>query len=198
MSNVMVAFELNGTDCPFWLDNLQVQEAEVSLINAEDYMRLEYNGTATAKTVTFSGTYTDAKNNQYTNKATIPPYSSLLLMKRPAADATQTATQSAAGGLLTAATQTAISEPALATTATLRVSPNPVHEKMQVTCNLAPHSQNATLSIYSVNGVKVKTITLPASTTNTVNVDVAALQSGMYIINILSNGELTTGKFVKK
>ncbi len=192
VSNAMIALEIGGKDCPFWLDNLSVYEAEVSTVNAEDYMRFEYNATPKTKTVTLTGTYVDATNKQYSGNITLAPFSSVILMKQPSATATQASTQTSLG--LVAATEATISE---ATVITVKVSPNPVHEKMQVALNLPQNTQNASMTIYSLAGVKLKNIPL-SNTATSVPVDVTSFNSGVYIINIVCDGHVTTKKFVKQ
>ena len=49
--------------------------------NPDDYIKFVANPTATSSQVTLNGTYRDARNNIYTNQATVPAYSSIVLLK---------------------------------------------------------------------------------------------------------------------
>lgn len=192
VSNAMIAFEIGGSDCPFWMDNFQVYEAEVAAVNADDYIRFEY-ATSKSKVVTLNGNYVDAKNKLYSGSITIAPFSSVVLIKQTAiTTASQAAASSSAN--LVASDEAAFSE---ATTTTLKVSPNPVREKMQVALNLPENTQAASMAIYSLSGVRLQTTAL-ATTANTVTVDASSFTSGVYIININYDGHTITKKFVKQ
>jgi hypothetical protein len=194
-TNVMIALELGGRDCPFWLDNFQVFEANITLNDPNDYMRFEYNGTSKSKTVLLSGNYVDAKNQAYTGSVTINPYSSVILIKKTSATTTQAAARTITE--LTSATEMADIKTKETTEITVKVSPNPAHEKLQVAISLPASTQSASMSIYSLSGVKLKTLPLSAAT-SIVPVDVSSLNSGVYIINIVHDGQVTTRKFVKQ
>ncbi len=191
-TNAQIVFETGGLDCPFWLDNMNIYEADVTFINANDYMRFEYNATAVPKSVRLTGTYVDPSNKPYSGTIIIAPFSSIILLKQPpAASALQEATQTSAS--LTAI-ESNVSE---ATAVAVRVSPNPASENLHVALNLPQNTRAASMSIYSMNGVKLKTIVLSADT-NTVSIDVSSFSSGVYIINISYDGHIITKKFVKQ
>jgi parallel beta-helix repeat protein len=193
LSNAMIAFEINGTDCPFWLDNLQIFEAEVATVNPDDYMRFEYNGTSNSKSVSLDGTYVDAKNKQYTGSISIDPFSSVILIKQTTlTTGTQAETQSTAALV---ATSEAIAQEA--TAIAVKVSPNPAHEKLQVAVSLPENTKAASMSLYTLAGVRLSTTPMYA-TDRIVPVEVASLNSGVYIININYDGHLITKKFVKQ
>ncbi len=52
-----------------------------------DAIRFEYNATATAKTISLDGTYTDAAANTYNGSITLSPFSSAVLVKQIASSA---------------------------------------------------------------------------------------------------------------
>lgn len=81
-TDASIVFE---TKCPklvFWLDNIQLYEAEVTITSPDDYIRFEYNPTNAPKTIPLSGVYVDSKNNMYSTSITLNPYSSAVLVKR--------------------------------------------------------------------------------------------------------------------
>ncbi len=190
-SDAVIIFETGGLDCPLWLDNLNIYEADVTFLNANDYMRFEYNATAVSKSVKLSGTYVDPSNKQYSGTITLAPFSSIILLKQPP---TASSAQNSQTSASLAAIESALSQ---ATDMSVKVSPNPVFEKLQVTLNLPQNTQAASISIYSLNGVKLKTIVM-SGTTTTVPVDVSSFSKGVYIININYDGHTITKKFVKQ
>lgn len=74
---MLVSDEGNWT---YWLDNIEVREAEVALINPKEKILFEYNPTKTEKTIPLNGTYVDANNQTYSGKITLAPFSSIVLM----------------------------------------------------------------------------------------------------------------------
>jgi parallel beta-helix repeat protein len=193
LSNAMIAFEISGSDCPYWLDNFQVYEAEVATINADDYMRFEYNSTSKSKSVLLSGNYVDAKNQLYSDAISIAPFSSVVLIKQTSlTTASQAAAQTTSNMM---ATSEAEAQQVIAMT--VKISPNPVHEKLQVAVSLPENTQAASMSIYSLSGVRLKTIAM-STTATTVPVDVSSFNNGVYIININYDGHTITKKFVKQ
>lgn len=81
-NDVLIAFEISGQDCPFWMDNIHIYEVIVTPTNLDDYIRFEYNATSNIKTIPLEGTYIDVKNNAYSNSVTLDPYTSVILMKQ--------------------------------------------------------------------------------------------------------------------
>lgn len=68
----------------YWLDNVTLQEADVEAVNIDDYLRFEYNPSKSNKSVTLDGAYVDAKNQSYSGKITLAPYSSKVLIRTSA------------------------------------------------------------------------------------------------------------------
>lgn len=76
-----------STKCPgmtFWLDNLELRDANVSITDPDDYVVFEYNASTKSKTVVLpaGSTYIDPLNKTYTGSVVIPPYSSIVLVKQ--------------------------------------------------------------------------------------------------------------------
>ena len=79
-STATLVFRINGYDCPLYLDNIQLFEAQVTNNNVDEFVKFEYNATAAPKTITLDGEYMDVEKNQYTNTVTIAPFSSTVLV----------------------------------------------------------------------------------------------------------------------
>ena len=65
----------------YYLDNIQVYEADASITNIDDSLRFEYNGTQVSKTVSLEGNYVDVKNNKYSESVVLKPFTSVVLIK---------------------------------------------------------------------------------------------------------------------
>ncbi|WP_460514670.1 malectin domain-containing carbohydrate-binding protein [Cyclobacterium sediminis] len=65
----------------YWLDDLEFVEAEVTQIDPDELMLFEYNPSNTNKTINLSGTYVNAKLEQYSGKIILPPYNALALFR---------------------------------------------------------------------------------------------------------------------
>ncbi|MEO6645082.1 MAG: right-handed parallel beta-helix repeat-containing protein [Chitinophagaceae bacterium] len=195
-SNAMIALETAGKDCPYWLDNFQVFEAEITVTNPDSYIRFEYNATSKAKTISLSGNYVDAKNKAYSGNITISPFSSVILMK-PFTATTSTQSANEAVTLQMSSTETAEMKIPEATALTVKVSPNPAREKIVIDVNLPANTQAASGSIYSLSGIRLKSFPV-SSSTHLVPVDVSSFNNGMYIINIAYDGNNISRKFVKQ
>ena len=73
------------TKCPklnFWLDNIELYEANVSQTDPDDYIIFEYNSTQRNKTVSLTGTYVDVYGKTHNGNIVIPAYSSVILVKQ--------------------------------------------------------------------------------------------------------------------
>ena len=79
-----IMFDYAHANGPVWVDNVQLQEAQVTVTNPDDYIVFQYNRTKKAKTVTLNGTYYDPTGVMYTDKVTLQPYTSLVLTKQAA------------------------------------------------------------------------------------------------------------------
>ena len=75
----------------YYLDNIEVYEAEASVTNVDDSLRFEYNATQVTKTVSLPGNYVDVRNNKYSNSIVLQPYTSAVLIKNGGTGVTNTA-----------------------------------------------------------------------------------------------------------
>lgn len=81
-SDAGLVFSTKAKGFTFWMDNIRLYEANVTLTNLNQLIRFEYNPTKTAKTINLgSGSYMDAKNKVYAGSITLQPYTSLVLMQ---------------------------------------------------------------------------------------------------------------------
>ncbi len=65
----------------YYLDNIQLYEADAKITNIDDSVRFEYNATKVSKTISLAGNYVDVKNNKYTNSIVLQPFASAVLIK---------------------------------------------------------------------------------------------------------------------
>lgn len=79
-NNSCIVFESNNKNLTYWLDNIQLYEADVTITNPDDYIRFEYNATNINKTVAIDNNYVDAKNVSYSGSVVLKPFSSIILM----------------------------------------------------------------------------------------------------------------------
>lgn len=84
-NDATLVFEVNDQNVHYWLDNIELYEANVTLTNPNDHIRFEYNPTGTAVTIALNGAYVDVKNNYYAGSVVLAPYASVVLIKHPGA-----------------------------------------------------------------------------------------------------------------
>jgi parallel beta-helix repeat protein len=83
VANAAVIFSLEDEDISLYLDNISFYATKSTLINPTTQIFYQYNATNASVNAKLNGTYVDVKNNIYTNSATIPAFSSVLLFKNP-------------------------------------------------------------------------------------------------------------------
>jgi hypothetical protein len=65
-----------------WLDNISLAEADVTLTNPDSIFFTVSNTLAEAKTYSLNEAYVDAKGATFNNSITVPPFTSVVLMKK--------------------------------------------------------------------------------------------------------------------
>jgi parallel beta-helix repeat protein len=65
----------------YYLDNVELYEADASITNPDDFIRFEYNAGNQKKTISLNGSYVDVKNNKHSNSIVLKPYESIILIK---------------------------------------------------------------------------------------------------------------------
>jgi parallel beta-helix repeat protein len=161
--------------------------------NPDDYMRLEYNASTTPRSVSLDGNYIDAKYNRYSGTVSIPAYSSLMLFK-----ITSGTTLQSTPSVTTASTDAASMDVAANTSEKLSVNvlPNPATNRVQIAINAPAGTKKASVTIYSIAGVAVKTIPVTLNTQN-IAVDISDWKGGTYIISLKYDDKAITKQFVK-
>lgn len=183
-SNAILAFEIFGQDLPLFMDNFEAYEAEVVITDPNDHIRFEYNTTQSSKTIRLDEAYVDVRNRIYTNEVTLAPFSSIVLIKQASLQSQARVTDQQIA--------VDIKEPA---GRSVKISPNPAGSSVQISLR-GFEQQRATLSLYTVSGIKLKTI--PVNVTNQpLSLDVTSLTSGIYYIQLNVNGTIVNEKFVK-
>lgn len=182
----LVLINDNADSCSmWWVDNVVVQEVTVSYTNPSDYIRLEYNETANNKTISIDGTFTDPKNNTYTSSVTLAPYTSIVLMRKPTASQASTI----------AASSFKINDD-LTNRQDLKVSPNPATDYIRLSLPAAIAENRAGITIYDASGSVIKT-TQGNFSSGSVEINIAALVKGTYIVSVVYAGKTHISRFVK-
>jgi parallel beta-helix repeat protein len=81
-NNSCIQFIIDETDSILYFDNVELYEANVSLTNPDDFIRLEYNVSQYTKTIPLEGDYIDVKNNTHSGFVTLAPFTSAILLKK--------------------------------------------------------------------------------------------------------------------
>ncbi|QPH39940.1 right-handed parallel beta-helix repeat-containing protein [Pedobacter endophyticus] len=89
-ANACITFGSDNNDLTYWLDNVELYEANVTNTNPDDHILFEYNASQSPKSISLNGTYVDAKNVRYSGSVTIAPYASIVLIRTSAAPANVT------------------------------------------------------------------------------------------------------------
>ena len=77
-----IELDVPGAKSEFWLDNITLQEANVTYTNPDDYIVFQYNASSDNKQVSLpGGDFYDATGKKYKGNVTLKPYSSLVLIK---------------------------------------------------------------------------------------------------------------------
>jgi parallel beta-helix repeat protein len=77
-----IQFQFGDENTIYWMDNIQMFEANISHTNPEDYIVFEFNATDSEKSVTLNGEYMDAHGNTFSDYVIIPPFRSVVLIKK--------------------------------------------------------------------------------------------------------------------
>jgi parallel beta-helix repeat protein len=79
-----LVFQTDQADGTFFVDNIQLYEADLSLTNPDDHIRFEYNASNSNKVINLNNiTYIDVENKTYQGNATLAPWTSVILLKKP-------------------------------------------------------------------------------------------------------------------
>ena len=81
VDNASIGFEIFEGSETFWLDNMQFYEANAIINNPNDYYLFLYNASKVPRSFPLNGTYLTVDNLKVTNKITVQPYHSIVLLK---------------------------------------------------------------------------------------------------------------------
>ncbi len=193
-SAYLSVFTMNAGLCNgFVIDNVRMEEVTLSYTNVDDYVRFEYNASATAKTVSLDGTYVDMKGQSYNGTITIAGYSSAVLLKKSGLATAQDQTQGATAASAKAAEL--VSEPVLP--ASVKISPNPATSQIRFTHGLGIKGQEAgVVTLYNAAGTVVKQSQVSVSTP-ALTIQVAELKAGVYTVKLDCGLKTVSSRFVK-
>ncbi|RAJ94596.1 putative secreted protein (Por secretion system target) [Larkinella arboricola] len=81
-NKAFLVFDVSQDDSTFFVDNLQLHEADFALTNPDDYIRFEYNASNSNKIVNLNNNiYIDIENSIYQGNITLKPWTSIILLK---------------------------------------------------------------------------------------------------------------------
>jgi hypothetical protein len=64
-----------------WIDNIRLSTVSAAPVNPDNVIRFEYNAASTPKVVALDASYQDVTTKRYSGNVTLPPFSSLVLLK---------------------------------------------------------------------------------------------------------------------
>ncbi len=79
-----ILFEVDQPDAMMWIDNVVVQEANLTITNPDDYLIFQYNASTKNKSVKLPNgtTYYDATGKAYNGTVVLQPFTSVVLIKQ--------------------------------------------------------------------------------------------------------------------
>ena len=90
-TRVAIEMDVQQPNGAIWLDNVTLQEANISYTNPDDYIVFAYNPNTNNKQVSLpDGNYYDATGKKYNNNVELKPYTSVVLIKESAQNSIQT------------------------------------------------------------------------------------------------------------
>lgn len=182
----------NADSCSaWWVDNVAIQEVTVLYTDPAKYLRFEYNAGNLYKPVVLDGIYTDLKNNVYPSLVTLPPYSSVILIKQ---DILSYVTASSASRSDLPKTTVAIPEAAY--NSKLTIHPNPAADYIRLSLAAADAAKQASLVVYDAQGSALRKQEVTVSS-QPININIASLKPGIYTIHVIYAGRLFVERFVK-
>jgi len=73
-------------------------------------------------------------------------------------------------------------------------TPNPFSSNTEIVCNLPETAKNATLYIYNLQGVELKSYPITQTGLNTITVTGSELTAGMYLYSLVVDNEIVDTK----
>ena len=174
-ANARIDFRLDEGDSTVWLDNIDIREANVTKTSPDDYIRFAYNPTNSPVDIILHDNYIDVRNNKYSGKITLAPYSSIILLKDTASNTTP---------------PTLISPVMERHKGSYKIFPNPASEYIMIDLNECAEKN---IKIRILNGIGNPVLEKNLNNNATEKIDISSLPAGLYLINI--NNEFY--KFIK-
>ena len=81
MSSIYLEFYHTDNNITYWLDNIELFEADVSPTNPDNHIRFEYNAGDSPMTIPLDGDYVDVSNVAYSGSITLQPFESMILLR---------------------------------------------------------------------------------------------------------------------
>ena len=80
-ANGSFVIEIEQNSGTTYIDNIGFYEADAEVYNADDYLRIEYNATTSAKTIALGANYIGVDTTYYPGTITLQPFTSKILVK---------------------------------------------------------------------------------------------------------------------
>lgn len=81
VSEPVIMFISDVGNWEYWIDDLEIREADVEITDPDNVFLFEYNATKSKKSISLDGTFKDVKGVSYTGSYQIEPYSSAILVR---------------------------------------------------------------------------------------------------------------------
>lgn len=183
-NNASIGIQLNGEQGIIWFDNIELKEADVSVIDTDDQIRFEYNASRTQKKISLDQYYFDAKNKSYSGTIYLAPYSSLVLVKK---QAIQVILDSGKPKEILKMEEIKLNK--------IKIYPNPTSDYLQI--DLGSAEQKRSVQVFDNLGRKLLDQNIN-NQENAFSIDVSSLKEGIYYLNILTDKTVYKEKFIKR
>jgi parallel beta-helix repeat protein len=88
-SSTSIIFESYNPNSTYWLDNVQLYQANVNITDTNQCFQFLYNATSASKSFALNQQYVDPMGNIYSQSVTLKPYSSVVLIAKNAGTMTK-------------------------------------------------------------------------------------------------------------
>ena len=183
--SALLVLQFKEQDAPVWIDDLDVHLASLVAVNPDDRIKYLFNYSSGSSTVSFDGTYTDAKNNMYYGTITLAAYRSAVLIKQ--ATSVEVFRRMANDKIPT-------NDAIQIVTAGFSILPNPTTGLFRISMNNFNPIAPPRIVIYSASGALQSSFFMTGSTQL---VNITEWASGLYIVQMRSGNKLKVQKFIK-
>jgi parallel beta-helix repeat protein len=174
--NASLIFEIGEQDSTLWLDNIQIQQANVVMSNPDDNILFVYNANPSMQTTPLASSYIDVKSKSYSGNLVLSPYTSVVLFKTP--------------------TVTSVQEAAIAP-GKIRAYPNPFNEDLWVSVN-GTEEGDYQAELFDLSGRQVLSKSMHLNLdSEAFQLDVRNLQPAIYVLKLIGAGKVYQAKVIK-